>query len=178
MKFKNSIVFIILLGFIWVCKPNAKNQVQYWENNAKSLAWAAQKYPNFKALLDAKNKEASALWAEAAKLTKEEDKAAKMKEANDKLEELLGGFNQIKSKSEGLLSSIDKIDDKKLNAAKDKVRDDAIESVQKTLAEVNQKLTSANPANEEEAKSITKDAISSLISAQGVIDRATKSIKK
>ncbi|MDX1959807.1 MAG: hypothetical protein SFU98_14640 [Leptospiraceae bacterium] len=178
MSIKKLIILSTLLAFSFYCKPNAKSQLQYWENNAKAYTEAVNTYPNFKVLLEAKMKEATAIWTEAEKLTDEEAKASKMKEANDKLEDLLGQFTQIKSKTEGLLSSINKLDAKKLDKKKDAVRDDAVDSAEKTIAEIKQKLQSATPANEEEAKTITKDVISSLISAQGVVDRAAKAVKK
>jgi hypothetical protein len=123
-------------------------------------------------------KEAEGIWEEAGKLTDEEAKAAKMKEANSKINELLNQFTQIKYKSEGILKAIDKIDDKKLTKAKDKIRDDAIEEGRNALSSVEAKMSGAVVTNEEEAKAVTKDAISILISAQGTLDRAIKAIKK
>jgi hypothetical protein len=169
---------VFLVTLVFNCKPNSKNEIQYWENNKKDFAEATTKYPNFKAVLEVKMKEAEALWEEAGKLTNEEQKAAKMKEANSKINELLNQFTQIKYKSEGILKSIDKIDDKKLSGSKAKSRNSAIDSGRKALAEVNTKMNTAVVNNEEEAKGVTKEVISILISAQGTLDRAIKEIKK
>lgn len=178
MKLKVIGISLLALFVLANCKPNAKNEAQYWANHKKELAEATAKWPNFRAVLDNKMKEASAIWAESEKITNEEEKAAKMKEANEKIDELLNQFTQIKYKSEGILKAIDKIDDKKLTSSKDKIRDDAIADARKALNEVNSKMASAQVSNEEEAKAITKEVISTLISAQGDIDRATKSINK
>ncbi len=122
--------------------------------------------------------DAKAIWTEAEKQANEEEKAQKMKEANEKLNELLNQFTQIKYKSEGILKSIDKIDDKKLNSKKDKIRDDAIEEGQKALALVKEKMGAAAPTNEQEATAVTKECIDALISAQSTLDKAIKAIKK
>ena len=176
----NKKIFFSILGLILIlnCKPNTKNEQQYWTVHQKEYSDTISQYPNFKNLLDAKMIEAKKIWAESEKITNEEEKAAKMKEANEKIDELLNPFSQIKYKKEGILKSIDKIDDKRLNASKDKIRDEAIETGRKTISEITSKLNTASPANEEDLKSITKECISSLISAQGALDRAEKAIKK
>jgi DNA repair exonuclease SbcCD ATPase subunit len=178
MKTKFTILFLIFAFVFGNCKPNSKSQIQQWESNQKEFAEATTTYPNFKALLDAKMNNAKAIWGEAEKLTNEEEKVQKMKEANEKLNELLNQFTQIKYKLEGILKSIDKIDDKKLNSKKDKIRDDAIEEGQKAIALVKEKMSAAAPTNDEEAVAVTKECISILISAQGTLDRAIKAIKK
>ncbi|MCB1141899.1 MAG: hypothetical protein H7A24_05390 [Leptospiraceae bacterium] len=175
-------IFLFLLvttiGFVFNCKPSSKNELQYWENNKKELAEASAKYPNFKGIFDAKLKLAEAIWAESDAISDEEKKAEKMKEANEKLNEILNPFTQIKYKIDGIEKSIDKIDDKKLKTADDRVRDNAIADARNTISSINSKLINSTAATEEEVLALTKDAISELISAKNKIDKVVKALKK
>ncbi len=158
------------------CKPSMKNEIQYWDNAKKDLAEAIAEYPAFKDLLNAKMAEAQKLWDAAEKATGEDEKAKQMKAANEKLNELLGQFTQIKTKIKGIEDAISKLNAKKLTKVEDITRMKAISAARKAIAEVKDLLAKAKPEAEEDAKKITGDAISKLISAQGDIDRAIKSL--
>lgn len=159
------------------CRPTAKNETQKWENNKKDYAEAVTKYPSFKALLEQKMAAAQKLWDEAVKIAKEEEKAVKMKEANDKLNELLNQFTQIKYKTQGIQDAIEKLSSKKLARSEELVRQKAKDEAVKALAEVRDMMAKAKPAIEEDAMKITREVIGRLITAQGNIDRAIKSLE-
>lgn len=177
MNYRIAIVALVCLAaFVVGCAPSAKNEIQYWENAKKDFAEAVSSYPAFKDVLTAKMTEAQKLWDDAQKATGEEQ-AKQMKAANDKLNELLGLFAQIKSKIKGVEESIAKLNAKKLTKADDVVRVKAISAAKKAIGEVKDMLADAKATAEEEAKKIVNDAIGKLISAQGDIDRAIKSLE-
>lgn len=176
-SFSALVVTLFCTALIMSCKPTTKNEIQKWENNKKDFAEAVMKYPAFKAVLDAKMAAAQKIWDEALKIGKEEEKAKKMKEAGDKLNELLNQFTQIKYKSKGINDAIAKFNSKKLTKTEDKVRQKAKADAVKALADVEAKLAKAKPADEADAMKITKEAIGDLITAQGNLDRAIKSVE-
>ena len=171
------IALVCLAAFVATgCKPSAKNEIQYWENAKKDFAEAVSSYPAFKDVLAAKMTEAQKLWDDAQKATGEEQ-AKQMKAANEKLNELLNQFTQIKHKSKGVQDAIDTLNAKKLTVSEDATRKKAVAAARKALGEVTDMLANAKVAAEDEAKKITGEAISKLISAQGDIDRAIKSLE-
>jgi hypothetical protein len=168
-----SFAFCIFAG----CKPSAKGEMDKWEVNKKDLLESATNWPSFKAILDKKMADAQKLWDEALKLTDEAAKSQKMKEANDFLNDLLNQFTQIKYKVKGIEDSISKFNSKKLTKVEDLTRQKAVSSARNVLVEVQKMLSTAKVKAEDEAKTITQDIISKLISAQGDIDRAIKSLE-
>jgi len=167
------ISFVLITG----CKPTSKNEITYWENNKKDLAEATAAYPNFKPLLDRKMADAQKMWDEAGKLSSEDEKAKKMKAANEFLNELLGQFTEIKYKKKGISDTITKFNNKMLAKNEDAIRYKAVHTAMGVLSEVDAALATAKPATEADAKVITKDQISKLISAQGAIDREMKAVE-
>jgi hypothetical protein len=172
-----TIALIAAAAFIIGCKPSAKNEVQYWENNKKDFAEAVAKYPAFKDVLNRKMAEAQKIWDEAEKISGDDDKAAKMKAANEKLNEILNQFTQIKFKSQGIEDAIAKVNAKKLTTLEDITRTKAVNAARASLREVADMLAGAKVTGDEDTKKVTGEAISKLISAQGDIDRATKSLE-
>jgi hypothetical protein len=172
-----TIALIAAASFIIGCKPSAKNEVQYWENNKKDFAEAVAKYPNFKDVLDKKMAEAQKIWDEAEKASGDDAKAEKMKAANEKLNELLNQFTQIKFKSQGIEDAIAKLNAKKLTTSEDVTRTKAVNAARAALKDVAAMLAAAKVTGDEDAKKVTDDAISKLIGAQGDIDRAAKSLE-
>jgi len=166
-------VTVIMAG----CKPSAQNETKYWENNKKDLAEAVVNYPAFKDVLEKKMAEAQKIWDEAGKLTSEDPKAAKMKEANEKINELLNQFTQIKYKSQGIEDAIKKLNAKLLTPVQNITRKSAVSSARKALDDVGSMLASAKVTGDDDTKKITGEAISRLISARGAIDRAIKSLE-
>ncbi len=177
-KVISTIVFSIIIGsLIITCKPSTKGEIQQWENNNKEFAEAVAKYSAFKTVLNAKKAEAQKIWDEAAKIAKEEEKAEKMKAANDKLNELLNLFTQIKYKSQGINDAIIKLNKLRLTKLEEYKRTSAKKRARETLAEVNASLADAKVTGEAEAKVITDEQISKLISAKSDIDSAIRSLK-
>ncbi len=172
-----TVALIAAAAFIAGCKPSAKNEVQYWENNRKDFAEAVAKYPAFKDVLNKKMAEAQKIWDESEKISGDDAKAAKMKAANEKLNELLNQFTQIKFKSQGIEDAVAKLNAKKLTTPEDITRTKAVNAARASLKEVADMLAGARPAGDEDTKKITGDAISKLIGAQGDIDRAIKSFE-
>lgn len=173
-----KILFLLVAVAVINCKARPQNELQYWNIAQKEFAETVAKYPAFKTILDAKMKDAQRIWDEAQKISNDEEKGAKMKEANAKLNEMLGQFTQIKYKNQGVESSLKKAGEKRLSKSDDQKRRSAMEQARKALAEIESTLSKAKPANEEEAKSATQKAISSLISAQGDLDRVMKPLLK
>ena len=68
------------------CGPSSKNETKYWDNNKASITENGTKFPGFKGLLDARMAKAEPIMQEALKLSDEEAKAKKMKEANEALD--------------------------------------------------------------------------------------------
>jgi uncharacterized coiled-coil DUF342 family protein len=160
------------------CKPTTKNEMQYWDNNKKEYAEAVAKYSVFKPYLLAKKNEAEKIWQDALKITAEEEKAKKMKEANEKIDELLNQFTQIKYKSQSLEEGIDSLSNKKLTKEENRIRVEAIDDAYRNIHEVAESMRTAKVASENEVKKLTGDLISKLITAQGNFDRKVTAIKK
>lgn len=168
----------LFAGALFVsCKPKASNELQYWENNKKDFASVTVKYPNFKEILDKNMADATKMWDEALKITKEDDKAAAMKKANEKLTSVMGQLTQIDSKSKSLEDAIAKFNAKKLTKDQDKIRGKAVAEARKALADVAGAIAKAKPASDEDALKAAKEGIDNLISAQGALDRAMKSVE-
>ena len=168
---------LLMLGLAMACSPSAKNESQYWENNKKSVAEFSAKYPGFKTVLDADLKKATGVWDEAAGVADEEAKAKKMQEANKIVGELVGKLNEVKFKSEGIKSTIKKMDALKLDKAKDKDRKKAVKKAEKSIEKVDEALKEAKPADKAEALKILNKQISELISSAGDADRALTGLK-
>ncbi len=173
-----SLFFSLFVITFSGCKPTAKNEVKYWENNKKEFAEAVALYPSFKGVLSAKMEEAKKIWSEAEKISNEENKAKKMKEANEKIDEVLNQFTQIKYKIQGIERSIGDLNGKKLKPSVHRKRLEITGKAKAVIQEAGNKLRNATFTGEEEALKVTKDVIGSLITAQQNIDSFIKSIKK
>lgn len=164
-------------AFLVGCKPSAKNEEQYWNNHQKNSAEYSARWPGFKQVLEAQKAKAQPVWEEAAKISDEKLKAEKMKEANEIFGKLVSRMGEVKYKIEGIESTISKLNQLKLTKTQDSRRKEAVAAAYETLDDVNAALNKVEPASYEEAESALKPQISSLISAQGSIDRAYDALK-
>jgi len=173
--------FILAIGlvsaFLFIgCGPKVENELKYWENHKKDMAEAKEKYPNFAKVIDARFAVAEKMFNDANAL-KGEEQAKALKAANEKLDEVVGQFSQIKYKTEGVEKSLKKLNDLKLTEPAHSNRNKASAAAYGGLSEVATSISKATPATEEEALKVTKDAISKLISLQGDVDRAVSAAK-
>jgi len=159
------------------CGPSSKNETQYWDNNKKAITEFGTKWAGFKKLLDERLATAEPLMAEALKVADDEKKAEAMKAANAALDPLLGRMSEVKTKSEAIESDIKKLNELKLPKSDAQERKDAVAAARTALEKVDAAMVAAAPENEEQALEILKEQISTLISANGALDRATKRLK-
>lgn len=159
------------------CGPSSKNETQYWDNNKKAITEFGTQWAGFKKLLDERLATAEPLMAEALKVSDDEKKAAAMKAANAALDPLLGKMSEVKSKSDGIESDIKKLNDLRLPKSDSLSRKDAVSAARAALEKVEAAMVAAAPENEEQALEILKEQVSTLISANGALDRATKRLK-
>jgi hypothetical protein len=172
-----AVIASFVLCVITGCKPSTKGEMDKWEVSKKDLAEATAKWPAFKGVLDKKMADAQKMWDEALKLTNEDEKAKKMKEANAFLDDLLNQFTQIKYKMKGVEDAIAKFNGKKLTKSEDSIRQKAVSEAQKIIKQAENTLSTAKARAEDEAKGITQDVISKLIGVLGDIERAMKSVE-
>ncbi|MFW5741566.1 MAG: hypothetical protein ACOC1F_14525 [Myxococcota bacterium] len=171
------VVLTALVALVVGCGKNAKNEQQYWTNHQQEMTEFEQKWPGFKALLDVRKAKAQPMWDEAQKISDEEQKAEKMAAANAALfEGLPSKMSEIKYKSQGIESTIKKLNGLKLPKSKQSTRSDAVSRAMRAVSEVDEAMRNAKPANEQEALALVDDQVSKLISEAGAADRAYSSL--
>ncbi|MCW3127151.1 MAG: hypothetical protein JWO03_2809 [Bacteroidetes bacterium] len=142
---------ITLLVLMSGCKPKVEGETTSWKENQKKATDFKAKYPAFAASLDQSFTNASKIWDDAAKITKEEEKAAKMREANDEYGKLLSPMTSYESNVESANSSQKKAQGKKYPSSVWKqVSSDMSEAYDKLEGSIN-KFHDAQPATLEEA---------------------------
>src|SRR4051812_44027737 len=104
---------ITLLLLVSGCKPKVEGETTSWKENQKKAADYKTKYPAYAAALDQSFAEASKIWDDATRITKEEDKAQKMRDANNEYNKLLGPIASFESNVESANSSQKKAQGKK-----------------------------------------------------------------
>lgn len=159
------------------CKKSVSGQTSQWTNNLNELAEASGKYPNLKPLLDSKATEARAIFAEAEKISAEEQKAEKIAAAIAKLKENLGVVVEVKYKSQGIDSTIEKVT--KIKTTKDKVKkaEAEIKAIRTEQDSIERAMQALKPANGEELNSQVRELVGKLISLSGRADRVLKMVK-
>jgi septum formation inhibitor MinC len=142
---KMMIVAVCSLLGAAACKKSVSGQISQWTRNLTDLAEATAKYPNLKPLLDEKATAAKAIFAEAEKITNEEQKAAKIAAAISKLRENLGVVLEVKSKQQGIESTITKIT--KIRTSKDRARQATreVSSMRSELNSIERTMTELKP---------------------------------
>ncbi len=144
------------------CGPNAKNEEQYWKNHEAAMVEYKSRWPGFDPLLAAEHTEAQSLWDAAGKLTDEDAKAEKMKEANAKLE-VLAKLEEIDSKLDGVRANVQKLNGLSLKSSDDSRRNDAVTKANDLIASVDAALATATPKTKAEALELAGTQVSALI---------------
>jgi chromosome segregation ATPase len=136
---KMMIVAVCSLLGAAACKKSVSGQISQWTRNLTDLAEATAKYPNLKPLLDEKATAAKAIFAEAEKITK------KIAAAISKLRENLGVVLEVKSKQQGIESTITKIT--KIRTSKDRARQATreVSSMRSELNSIERTMTELKP---------------------------------
>ncbi len=162
---------------VTACKKSVSGQTGQWTSNLNELAEASGKYPNLKALLDAKATEAKAIFAEAEKISDEEQKAEKIAAAIAKLRENLGVVVEVKYKSQAIDSTIERVT--KIKTTKDKVKkaESEIKAIRKEQEAIEQSMKALKPANGEELNMQVRELVGKLISLSGRADGVLKLVK-
>ena len=164
------------LVFVAGCSPTTEGESKTWTKKNAAATEHAEKWTGFKTVIDAQVTAAKAVWKEAEGISDKEAKAAKMKEANELLGKLVGRLDEVKYKSEAIEKTIEKLNRLKLTKSKDKTRSGKTDDAHTALNKVDEAMKAATPADMAAAEAILKEQISTLIKAQGAIDRAYKSL--
>lgn len=171
------VVLVALVALVTGCGKNAKNETQYWTNHQQEMTEFGEKWPGFKALLEARKAKAQPMWEEAGKIADEEQKAEKMAAANAALYDgLPSKLSEVKYKSEAIESTVKKLNGLKLPKSKHSARRDAVDRASRALTEVDSAMRGAAPSSEQEAIELVEAQISKLISEAGAADRAYSSL--
>jgi hypothetical protein len=87
-------------------------------------------------------------------------------------------LNEVKYKSESIVKTIEKITALKLGKSDAGHRNDAVSAARNELAKVSTALSAARPATVDEAKTLLRSQVSTLIAAKGAADRALAALSK
>lgn len=174
---KFSMLAVVAIFAATACKKSVSGQTSQWTNGLKELAEATAKYPNLKAQLEAKATEAKAIFAEAEKISNEEQKAEKIAAAIAKLNENLGVVTEVKYKSQGIDSTIEKITKIKTTKDKAKKATSEISAIRSEQAAIEKAMSELKPATSEELNTKVRELVGKLISLSGQADRALKMVK-
>jgi hypothetical protein len=158
------------------CKKSVSGQTSQWTQNLKELDEAVTQYPALKDLLNAKATEAKAIFAEAEKVSDEQQKAEKSLQLS-KLKENLGIVLEIKYKLQGIDSTVEKIT--KVKTSKDRANraTSEIKAIRAEQDSIEKAMSALKPQTSEELNSQGKELVSKLISLAGRADRALKLVK-
>ena len=159
------------------CKKSVAGQKSQWDNALKDLDEATTQYPNLKALLTAKATEAKAIFADAEKISNEEQKAEKMAAAIAKLNENLGVVTEIKYKLKGIDDTIGKITKLKTTADRAKRATSEISAIRDEQNSIERNFSALKPATSEELNTQARELVGKIISLQGRADRTLKLVK-
>lgn len=158
------------------CGPSSEGETKSWDSNKAAVAEYSKSWPGFKAHLEKRLAEAEPAWAEAGKLSGDEQ-AKQMKEVNGMFDPLLSKLKEVSSKSKGIESTIKKLNELKLGKPEHADRTDGVADAYKTVEEVDKAMSGATPETDEAAVKVASDQISELISRQGTLDRLLKRVK-
>jgi hypothetical protein len=88
----------LALMTVVACKPSVEGETRTWESNRLTLQEWVGKFPNFKPAIDGRMAEAQADFDAAKAIGDADERAAKMREANNKLSTLTSAFQDIDRK--------------------------------------------------------------------------------
>lgn len=176
---KNALILtVIALTIItYACKPTNESEDRGMKNNKTKVASLKEKYPALSEMLDIKLKEAEKLYEEAGKISNEEEKIKKKKEANDIFNTpFMRDLSAIEPKMEDLEDAVKDMIKKKYEKSDlkkvEKARDDSYD----LISEIKQILTKGG--SEDELKEILRKKTTELISMKGKVGRITKEALK
>ncbi len=149
------------------CGPSVDGEKKTWERTNANVKTLSADYPTFKTVMEAQQKTATAAWTAAGKAGGDEEKAKAMKAANESLSKLVNRVGEVKSKTEGVESTIAKLGKLKLPKDKSKKRSAAMAKARQALTDVSKAMAEAAPTDEASAMAALDPIISKLISAKG-----------
>lgn len=168
---------ILLVGLTTACQRSAEGLKKDW-NFAKER-WDKHKtnYPSFAALLDKQLKEGEAKMAEADKISNEDEKKAKMKEAVDAINTgFIAELNTLEFNKGEITKKMDKVKKQKFNSSNLKKAENALAEANNAISEAN-KIVGGSVATVEDALKVIKDANSVLRTAKSNLDKVSKTGK-
>jgi len=177
-KMKKILILMTLIAIsAGACKKSVAGQTSQWTNALKDLDEQSTQYPNIKPLLQAKATEAKAIYAEAEKLSDEEQKAEKIAAAISKVRENLGVMTEIRTKLNSVDATIKKITEYKTTKDRAKRATAEIQAIRTSQDEIEKALSALKPASGEELNTKVRELIGQVISISGRADRTLKSVK-
>jgi hypothetical protein len=170
---------VVLLFAAIACKPGVKNETNKRDVNIKNIESYSIKYSNLKPLIDGLRKNYDAAWAEAEKLTNEEEKAKKMSEANDMIykDPVFSRLSSFDTKYKSLEEDSQKLASQKIDKKFSSERSTLLTNTAYDLNEAKTIVLNAKPDNAELAAEEIKKANGVLISSNGRMDSFEKKIK-
>lgn len=88
----------LLLAVLTACKPSVEGETRAWDGHKLTLQEWSGKFPNFRSAIDGRLAEAQRDFDAALQIGDEEQRAAKMRQANDKVSVLTNLFAEIDRK--------------------------------------------------------------------------------
>lgn len=169
---------ILFLFILYSCGPSSKNEAEKWTKNLTELNTLKVKYPSFTSLIDEKIKEATEVYKSAESISDEEQKAQKMRDANNIFETgCLGSLKNIKAKFDALDKK--KAELKKIRAGQSQSDISYSEVVIKDLERSVKRTKKAMKANVSPTLCDDfEDSYKNLIYSEEDIDRAISNIKQ
>lgn len=168
----------LALAFALACAPSTKGETQQWERNKAAVVEYSASWPGFKTVLDAKLVAAEPAWTSALAVSGEEEKAKAMDAANDLFDPIMGKLRQVKSKKEGIESSLTKLENVRLNTSKHQERRAELAAeAYETLTGIEEAMAAATPADEAAAVVIADEQIGKMIGLASRVDSMYKKYK-
>jgi len=153
-----------------------EGQTKDWTQNKERAGELRVDHPNFKAALDVEQKKAEAIWEEAGKLSDEEKKAEKMKEANSDFGDFLRRLGEVKSRTDSLEKNIIKLNGMTIPKSKSGERTRALEKARLAVSEVTAEVGKLQPADGASARKAIDPHISRLLRANSDLEKTIKSM--
>ena len=159
------------------CKKNVAGQKSQWENNLRDLDEAVTQYPNLKALLQAKAKDAKVIYADAEKISNEEQKAEKIAAAIAKLNENLGVVVEVKHKLKRIDETIQSVTKVKTSTDRANRATAEIKAIRAEQSTIELDFSALKPQTDEELNKQAREIVGRIISLSGRADRVLKLVK-
>jgi hypothetical protein len=171
-------IFVICALFLGACSPSAEGETETWTRNQGLVSQYAGVYSGFKTVLEADQKKAQSMWAEAEGVEDEKTRAAKMEETNKYQAGLLQKFEEIKSKTDSIDTTLGKLNKLKLSGAKKSKRASVVKEVQAASDAVSIEMNAAAPKDRAEAQGILEKQASAITAAWSKANSTLSSLKK